>query len=431
MKVLVLGAYGLIGSAVTAALIAAGHEVTGLGRRTAQAARRWPQARWVERDLREMTAARDWTALTEGMDAVVNAAGVLQDGPDDDVAAVQTHAMRALFEACQAQGGVRVVQVSAAGADPGASTRFMTSKVEADAALATSSLDWVILRPGLVFGSPAYGATGLLRAAAAVPLVLPVAFGATRFQTVSLDEVARAVVLAIEGQVPQRRSYDLVEDEPRTLASLLVSLRGWLGLPPARLLAIPDGLARLAFRIGDGLGLLGWRSPVRSTALRQMEAGVTGDPGAWREATGRGLASFDTTLAATPASVQERWFARLWLMKPVVIATLVLFWLASGVIGLIRLDQAASVLTTRGMGRDLAVFFVLAGAAADIAVGIAAAFRRTLVPAAIGMILVTLGYLGAATVLTPDLWLDPLGPMVKTLPALVLALVAMAIAGDR
>lgn len=431
MKVLVLGAYGLIGSAVTAALLADGHEVTGLGRRVARPARRWPQALWVERDLRAMTKPADWAPLVAGMDAVVNAAGVLQDGPDDDVAAVQSHAMQALFEACRDAGAIRVVQISAAGADPGATTRFMATKVEADAALAASPLDWVILRPGLVFGSPAYGATGLLRAVAALPLVLPAAFGATRFQTVSLDEVARAVVMAVEGRVPARRSYDLVEDEPHTLSDLLVALRGWLGLPPARLLPVPDGFARLAFRVGDGISRLGWRSPVRSTALRQMEVGVTGDPRAWREATGRALRPFVSTLAATPASVQERWFARLWLLKPVVVVTLSLFWLVSGLIGLVRLDQAASVLTTRGLGGELAVAAVLAGAFADLALGAAAAFRRTFVPAAVGMIAVTLGYLAAATILTPDLWLDPLGPLVKTLPALVLALVAIAIAGDR
>ena len=37
----------------------------------------------------------------------------------------------------------------------------------------------------------------------------------------------------------------------------------------------------------------------------------------------------------------------------------------------------------------------------------------------------------AGTLLAPDLWADPLGPLVKTMPALILALVAIAMAEDR
>jgi hypothetical protein len=47
------------------------------------------------------------------------------------------------------------------------------------------------------------------------------------------------------------------------------------------------------------------------------------------------------------------------------------------------------------------------------------------------MVAVTLGYLAAGSIAAPDLWLDPLGPFVKTVPAAVLALVAMAMAEER
>ncbi len=39
-------------------------------------------------------------------------------------------------------------------------------------------------------------------------------------------------------------------------------------------------------------------------------------------------------LAARPASVQDRWFARLYLLKPLAIAALALFWIATGLIAL-------------------------------------------------------------------------------------------------
>jgi hypothetical protein len=50
---------------------------------------------------------------------------------------------------------------------------------------------------------------------------------------------------------------------------------------------------------------------------------------------------------------------------------------------------------------------------------------------ALGMVATTVVYLLAASVLAPDLWADPLGPYVKTVPGAVLALVALALAEER
>ncbi len=51
--------------------------------------------------------------------------------------------------------------------------------------------------------------------------------------------------------------------------------------------------------------------------------------------------------------------------------------------------------------------------------------------AALGMVATTVAYLTIGTALTPDLWGDPLGPFVKTLPGALLALVAVALATER
>jgi hypothetical protein len=45
--------------------------------------------------------------------------------------------------------------------------------------------------------------------------------------------------------------------------------------------------------------------------------------------------------------------------------------------------------------------------------------------------MVSLVYMAAAAILTPDLWLEPLGALVKTGPAIVLMLVAWAILENR
>ena len=53
--------------------------------------------------------------------------------------------------------------------------------------------------------------------------------------------------------------------------------RGHLGLPPAPVITIPSAPALFCFRVGDVLGWLGWRTPLRSTAwLRSSGAAPAG-----------------------------------------------------------------------------------------------------------------------------------------------------------
>lgn len=430
-KVLVLGGYGLIGEAVVERLLGDGHQVTGLGRDIRDAERRWPAVRWIAADMARLLAAEDWLPLVAGMDAVINAAGALQDGPRDRLDAIHRGAVVALVAACEQAGVSRFVQISAIGADPASPDAFFSTKGEGDKAVANSSLEWTILRPGLVIAPVAYGGTALLRALAAFPGFIPAVMARQPIQTVAVTEVAEAVSRAVTGSLPPRLSVDLVEAEPRSLADVLIAFRAWLGLPPARIVPMPAFLGGIAAVVADGLGLLGWRSPLRSAALAALARGVTGNAKSWNEISDQKLQPLEATLAAMPAHVQERWFARLWLLKPAVFGVLSLFWLVSGIVGFIRQDAAAGILVSHGLSPTLALGMVLAGSVADIAVGAAVLVRSLARLALLGMIAITLAYLGAATALAPDLWLDPLGAMVKAVPALCLALVALAILDER
>ncbi len=430
-KVLVLGGYGLIGEAVVGRLLRDGHQVTGLGRDIRDAARRWPAVRWITADMAQLLAAEDWLPIVAGMDAVVNAAGALQDCPRDRLDAIHRASVVALVAACEQAGVSRVVQISAIGADPASPDAFFSTKAQGDKAIASSSLEWTILRPGLVIAPAAYGGTALLRALAAFPGFIPAVMARQPIQTVAVTDVTEAVSRAVAGSLPQRLSVDLVEAEARSLADVLVAFRAWLGLPPARIVPMPAFLGRLAAVVADGLGQLGWRSPLRSAALAALARGVTGNARFWNEISDQKLQPLEATLAAMPAHVQERWFARLWLLKPVVFGVLSLFWLVSGIVGFIMQEAAAGILVSHGLTPVLALGMVLAGSVADIVVGAAVLVRSLARFALLGMIAITLLYLGAATALAPDLWLDPLGAMVKAVPALCLALVALAILDER
>lgn len=165
MRVLIVGAYGLVGGYVTARLSGEGHEVIAVGRDVSAAKRRFPLAQWARVDLGR-TSAAEWRQLLDGVSAVVNCAGALQDSPRDNLQAVHVDGLATLVAACSAAGVRRFVQISAAGVERGQG-RFGQTKTQADEALRASDLEWVILRPGLVLAPAAYGGSALLRGLAA------------------------------------------------------------------------------------------------------------------------------------------------------------------------------------------------------------------------------------------------------------------------
>ena len=429
MRVLVTGAYGLIGSAILARLHRDGHELIAAGRSLDEARRRFPYAQWIAADFARLTAAAAWRPLLADVDAVVNCVGVLQDGGRDDMQAVQVAGTCALFDACAPAGVRRVIHVSAVGASAQGPTAFSRTKAQADAHLATLDLDWVILRPGLVLGPAAFGGSAMLRGLAGLPWVTPAVAG--KVQAVSVDDVADTVALCLRGDAPPRVTWELVHPQLHDFGDVVAAFRQWHGFPPRpRLdLSVAQGVVAM---LAAWAGHLGWRSPARATALAQLSAGVVGDPTAWTSATGIKPKSLDAILAERPAGVQDRWFARLYWLKPVAIVALAVFWIATGIIAL-GPGRAAGMayLTKAGLGAGAAEFALVAGSLFDIAVGLAVLVRRFTRRALQLMLIVSAGYLLVGTILAPEVWSDPLGPYTKIIPVLLATAFTLAILDER
>ena len=430
MRVLLIGATGFIGSAVAARLAADGHEVVGVARAVDTAARRLPVSRWVELDLRRAATPDAWLPHLEGVDAVVNCAGTLQDNVRDSTGAVHDRAPSALWNACEQAGVTRVIHFSAMGVDRGGLTGFSHTKLKGDEALERSNLDWVILRPSVVVGRQAYGGSALFRGLAAFPM-LPRSPEAGPLDIVQLDDVVETVARLLPWTTPSRVAIELAGPDRLSFEDVVQAYRQWLGWKPARIVEAPPVLMASAYRMGDLIAKLGWRPPIRSTARREIVRGAIGDPAQWKQATGIEPRSLGATLAAEPASVQERWFARLYLLKPLAIGTFALFWLLTGLISLgPGYDLAAGYMRLAGAG-PLSEPSVIAGGVADILVAFGIVYRPTSRLALIAAIFLSVFYVLAGSILLPQLWRDPLGPMMKIWPILVFNFICLAILDER
>src|SRR4051794_36932086 len=103
MRVLLTGASGFIGRALAEALLRRGHAVTRVLRHP-----RPDAADVLQADFADVPARDWWRTRLAGVDAVVNAVGVLREQAGQSFAALHTAAPVELFHAC-AQAGVGAV----------------------------------------------------------------------------------------------------------------------------------------------------------------------------------------------------------------------------------------------------------------------------------------------------------------------------------
>ena len=163
-----------------------------------------------------------------------------------------------------------------------------------------------------------------------------------------------------------------------------------------------------------------------------MRRGIAGRPEAWIAATGIEPISLDAALRSSPATIQEKWFARLYLLKGLVLGSLAAFWILSGLLPLtVSFQDAIAILTKHGLPEELAQPVAIASSLADIAIGAAIAVKKTCRAGLLAGIVLSLCYLVGATIVAPDLWIGPLVALVKTVPAILLMFVGLATLESR
>ena len=435
-KILVLGASGLIGRFVTDDLRARGFQVVGVARRFS--ASQQTNALDLEMPVMSMdTGALVRLIADHSIDLVVNCLGVLQDGPGSDTRDVHRDFVERLLRAIRASGrAIRLVHTSIPGAADEDRTAFSMTKREAERLIAVFGIPYAILRPGFVIAPSAYGGSAMLRALAALPIDLPAAESAIPFQPVAAEDIA-ATIAWLAACEPGDKSADavmweLMQPQPATLGGVIEQFRRWFGTTDTSRIMLPGFLLNLGARLGDLASWLGWMPPMRTTAIAELRRGVVGDPAGWMLATGIVPKTLPQAVGQRPATIQDKWFARLFLIKALAIASLAVFWTVSGFISLVvSYDAAAGILRSHGFPPSLVAPVTIGTSLMDMSIGILIAFRRTCAIGLIAGIVASLGYMAGAAILTPDLWIEPLGALVKTGPAIVLMLVALLTLDNR
>lgn len=274
MRILVCGGTGFIGRHIVNQLVLAGHDPVVRSRHSTPAL-----------DFTAATTPEAWLPQLAGVDAVVNAVGVLRDSASRPIDAMHAAAPMALFNACAAAGVGRVVQISALGIE-GNPTRYASTKRAADehllALTVAGRLQGCVVRPSVVFGAGGASSEMFLSLARLPALLLPEPVQKARVQPVAVRDLAEAVVrLAVHAEPP-----GLVEiggPQALPLAALIASLRAQMGHAPARVVTLPGWLSRASARAGDWVPV----SPWCSETLALLGSDNVTDPAGLQDLLGR------------------------------------------------------------------------------------------------------------------------------------------------
>ncbi|MCD6582151.1 MAG: complex I NDUFA9 subunit family protein [Desulfuromusa sp.] len=220
MKVFITGGSGFVGREIIRQLVAENHSVRALVRQ-ADTLEDFSDVETIVGDTTQPETLRDQLS---GCDAVIHLAGIIREFPGRGITFKKLHgeSTNNILRAAEEQGIKRYLQMSANGTREKAVTDYHKTKWEAEELVRQSKLDWTIFRPSLIFGPEDQFVNMLAQLIRALPIVPVMGDGQYQLQPVSVIDVAKGFVTALNqpetvGKTyqccgPQAFSYDQILD---------------------------------------------------------------------------------------------------------------------------------------------------------------------------------------------------------------------------
>lgn len=412
MNILVCGARGFIGSTLCGWLECRGHRVI-------KGVRHATQSDEIQVDFAAGLDTQTLLAQLDGIDAVVNAVGILLERDEQTFDAVHTRSPIALFDACQQAGVKRVVQISALGVETG-DTPYFTSKLAADRHLQSLPIEWQVVRPALVYGTNGTSSR-FFRALASVPLHMLPAGGHQLLRHVHANNLAEIIARLLEADTPARQTLDIVGRDEVEYREMLALFRRSMGFAPALRISVPGRLIGASAALFEHVP----GSMLTRDTWRMLQSGSTADVAATTTVLGRAPLGIRDFIGkdATPLRREalETW--RSYALRFALAVT----WIWSALVSAWLHPQAQSLalLARVGLHGTVALTALYAASALDFVFGLATMFRpgRRLWCAQIALIVF---YTAVIAIALPDLLTDPFGSILKNLPILTLLLVLLS-----
>lgn len=252
MRVLVTGGTGVVGKPAVDALLERGHGVRLFSRHAHRDATLWKAG--VEPWEGNVGSDADVRGALDGCDAALHVAGIVDEVPPHATfQRINVEGTRRLVREAARAGVGRFVYVSSLGADRGDSD-YHRSKLAGEQEVAAFAGNWLVCRPGNVYGPGDQVISLLLKSVRMLPAIPVVGWGPHPFQPVAAADLGQALARAVERDEPARQVLELAGDEVVTVNDVLDVLERITGRSPLRL-PVPEWMASVGVDAADALGV--------------------------------------------------------------------------------------------------------------------------------------------------------------------------------
>lgn len=272
-RIFVTGATGFVGHVVVRTLLAQGFLVRCLVRQGSEAALKGFES--IDRVPGDVLDPGSLAASVEGCAAVIHLVGIIREHRARGITfdRLHTEATANMLALAHQAGVKRYVHMSAAGARPGAVSRYHQSKWQAEEVVRASALDWTIMRPSLIFGPGDEFVSVLARMVRRLPVVPVLGDGQYRLQPVAVEQVAEGFARSLRLPAAVGQTYEVGGPEARRFVDILDQIGAALGVSRVRKIHVPLGAVKAMTRA------LGWLPffPLTMDQLIMLEEGNVTD----------------------------------------------------------------------------------------------------------------------------------------------------------
>jgi NADH dehydrogenase len=280
-RIFVTGGAGFVGTNIRQAL---GDRPLRLLVRSAtkSASLRAPNVELVEGSVTEAPSLR---GAMDGCEAVIHLVAIISEEGGQTFDGVIRQGSVNVVEEAKRAGVRRFLHMSAMGARHDPAFGYFEAKWQAEQAVVQSGIPWTIFRPSVIFGPGDEFINTLAQLVKLAPIIPVVGSGKSKFQPVSVREVAQAFLKALDDPSTAGQIYELGGGKVYEYRELLTVIARKLGIRKP-MVTVPIGLMKPVVSLSKPLPKA-LRPPVTSEQLKMLAIDNCSDRSATARLIGR------------------------------------------------------------------------------------------------------------------------------------------------